>query len=112
MAQPSGNSISPTGNAFIDGLLQGSSWQSSPGVIAPALTYSLNINDDGNTPPNPGPLVFLSRPGPRPASFHLLSDFPRPNDAPGLNFAALQPHLGQPPDRVPLGLEDDAPAPH
>ena len=35
---------------FISGLVQGSSWV----FVGPrVLTYSLNINDDGNTPPNP-----------------------------------------------------------
>src|SRR5437764_40437 len=43
MATAVSNSIPVTGNPFVDGLVQGSSWQFGGGTHT--LTYSLSIND-------------------------------------------------------------------
>src|SRR6187455_2607244 len=43
MATPVSNSIALTGNPFVDGLVQGSSWQFGGGPHT--LTYSLSLND-------------------------------------------------------------------
>jgi len=52
VATPTSNNVLLTGDALIDGLTQGSSWWWAPGEPQ-VITYSLNINDDGSTPPQP-----------------------------------------------------------